>query len=176
MARAYPVEPGPNYVGHTAPYEFVNDDAADVHRACGQAAVSSLLVTRGLLPEGVQTLRGVEAAYPPDVFGGWFGTSPAQVRRAAHAHGAAVDHVLGLDGVRAAIAGGGLLLTMIQNDPGWFWSVRGGTHWVLAFGYDDHGLHVTNNNVPVIPWDRFDAQWSSFTPWVIGMHRRALVG
>jgi hypothetical protein len=56
--------PGPEFVGHSSIFQFVNADGVDPATTCGQAAIATVLANRHRIPKSIAGLRQIEKAYP----------------------------------------------------------------------------------------------------------------
>jgi hypothetical protein len=162
-------------------FEFVNADGGLTRYNCGQAAACTLLThsqaTSATDPETACALMAaVEAAHPPDNLGGWFGTSRRRVERICQSRGIDLDEVNGEDELRAALAVGRPVAVMVEL-PGpkvWKWQLPVG-HWMVAYGYDDRQVFLSNCGSPGMSWDEFRRAWGGLVPRLISMRHTGLV-
>ena len=171
-----------SYRGLPSLYEFVNSDGGLTRFNCGQAAACTLLahheaVQSAADPETACALMAaIEAAHPPDNLFGWLGTSRRRVERICQAYGIELDEVHGEDGLRTALAAGRPAAMMVEL-PGpvvWRWRAPVG-HWMVAYGYDDRQVFLSNCGVPGMPWDEFRRAWGGLVPRLISMRNTGLV-
>jgi hypothetical protein len=173
-------DPG-TYHGLPALYEFVNADGELRRFNCGQAAACTLLTqcqaTAATDPEAACTLMAaIEEAHPPDNLGGWFGTSRRRVERICHSRGIELDEVHGEDELRTALSVGRPVAMMVEL-PGkrfWKWQLPVG-HWMVAYGFDDRQLFLSNCGSPGMAWDEFRRAWAGLVPRLISMRNTGLV-
>jgi hypothetical protein len=121
-------------------------------------------------------MTAVEDAHPPDNLGGWFGTSRRRVERICQAHGITLDEIHGEEALRSAL-GAGRPAAMMVELPGpmvWRWRAPVG-HWMVAYGYDDRQLFLSNCGSPGMPWNEFRRAWNGLVPRLISMRNTALV-
>lgn len=180
--RIYPDGADPaSYRGLPSVYEFVNADGEWTRFNCGQAAACSLLAFSGAI-EGEPTweaarvvMTGIEDDHPPDNFGGWFGTSRRRVERICRSHGIVLDDVTGEDELRTSLAAGRPVLVMVETEGRRIlnWQAPAG-HWMLAYGYDDRQIFLTNNGAPGMQWEEFRRRWNSLVPRLISMRNTGL--
>jgi hypothetical protein len=164
---------GSGFQGVPSIYEFTNDDGSDPRRACAHAAVATMLRFRGL--EAVR-VGDLEARFPADVLRGAWGTSRRQVERMIRAGGRPLAVVEGVDALRRSLTARQPAVVMldISEYPGrWPWTWRLGGHWVVAYGFDEENVYLSNWGD--MTWARFAACWGSWMPRAIGMCRRGLV-
>lgn len=182
-SRIYPDGADPaTYRGLPSVYEFINSDGEHRRFNCGQAAACSLLSFAGVLvaepdPAVARTLMmAVEEANPPDNFGGWFGTSRRRVERICRRHGMELEVVRGEDELRASLAAGRPAIVMLGTEGPrlWKWHAPAG-HWMLAYGFDDRQIFLTNWSSPAMPWDEFRRWWRAIVPRMISMRNIGLV-
>jgi hypothetical protein len=176
-SRVYPDGADPmTYRGLPSIYEYINADG-DLRRFnCGQAAACTFLTHHELLPADPDgetarcVLTEVEGLHPPDNAGGWFGTSRRRVERICRTHGIEPDRVAGEAELRASLAAGRPVIVMVgtRGPRVWKWNAPAG-HWMVAYGYDDHQIFLTNNDTPGMPWAEFRRWWGGLVPRVIGM-------
>src|SRR5262245_39829466 len=83
-------------------FEYVNDDGALATWNCGQAAAATFLTHHGVLDpvRAANNMAWLEQHYPPDQFGGWFGTGRRRIERAIQAFHLDLAEVEGIDGIR----------------------------------------------------------------------------
>jgi hypothetical protein len=169
------------YRGLPSVYEFINSDGDLRKFNCGQAAACSLLSFAGVLtgdPNGDvarSIMTEIEDRHPPDNIGGWFGTSRRRVERICRSHGVMIDEVDGEDELRDHLAAGRPVVLMIGTEGPriWKWRAPAG-HWVLAYGFDDKQIFLTNWSSPGMPWPEFRRWWGALVPRFISMRNLGL--
>ncbi len=140
--------PGPEFVGHSSIFQFVNADGVDPATTCGQAAIATVLANRHRIPKSIAGLRQIEKAYPADVLSGAWGTSAGRVARALTAYHLGHRHADGREGLEQALSG---------------------------IGCDTNGVYVTNYSLPpFIAWSKFEEMWSGPIPTMDGMGKRVI--
>ena len=177
-----PAEVEGSYQGLPFLYGFENGDGSLRKTNCGQAAACTLLVHHGVVPECADQdaagalMAAVEEAHPPDNIFGYLGTSRRRVERICWAHGITLDEVSGEDELRAALAAGRPVAVMVQlPGPSWWRLTAPVGHWMVAYGYDDHRVFLTNNGgVPGMSWDEFRRAWNGLVPRLISMRNTGL--
>lgn len=181
-SRIYPDGADPaTYRGLPSVYEFINSDGELRRFNCGQAAACSLLSFAGALTTDLDTdqartaMTAIEDAHPPDNVGGWFGTSRRRVERICRTHGIEVEEVAGEDELRASLAAGRPVIVMVGTDGRRLlkWRAPAG-HWMLAYGFDDRQIFLTNHSAPGMPWDEFRRRWRGLVPRLISMRNVGL--
>ena len=157
-------------------YEFVNSDGSLTRFNCGQAAACTLLSHLGAIRgDACALMAAIEEAHPPDNLFGWFGTSRRRVERICQAHGITLDEVHGEEELKAALAAGRPAAVMVELPGPMIWRFRAPVgHWMVAYGYDDRQLFLSNYGAPGMPWDEFRRAWNGFVPRLISMRNTAL--
>jgi hypothetical protein len=169
---------GGTYAGLERIFEFVNSDGRLTKWNCGQAAATTLLTHHGRLPlpadNAAALMRLVEDAFPPDQLGGWLGSSRRRVMRICKAHSLPLKEVRGEECLRAELSRGNPVALMLGVCGGhvWGWDLPGG-HWMVAYGFDDEALFLTNWSEPM-PWSEFRTRWRSMVARLIQMSDRGL--
>jgi hypothetical protein len=169
-----------SYRGLPSLYEFVNADGSLRKTNCGQAAACTLLAHCGAAavadPEAAGALMAaVEEAHPPDNVFGWFGTSRRRVERICQAHGIDLEEVSGEDELRAALAAGRPVAVLVELPGPTVWRFRAPAgHWMVAYGYDDRQVFLSNFGSPGMPWDEFRRAWGGLVPRLISMRNTGL--
>jgi hypothetical protein len=166
------------YRGLPRIFQFTNWDGTFTPYNCGQAAAATYLTFHGLLPsledQAGLVMSRIEAAHPPDIVGGWFGSSRRRVKRICRAGGLPVEEIVGETGLRDQINSNRAALVMFEvPGPKLFkrWTVPTG-HWVVAYGFDDENIYLTNWGK--MTWDLFRQGWNALVPRLIGMRNRCL--
>lgn len=142
-------------------FEFVNDNDQD----CGQAAACTLLAYYGKIPAKQSAMADIEDDYPPNIMGGYFGTSAGQVRKILECY-LSVEEVVGPIELVNALRNGTPVVVMFQTSN---WS----GHWVVATGITGKFIHLTNyGDMPV---EEFLSKWNGWLPKLIGFNQRGFV-
>jgi hypothetical protein len=167
-----------SYQGIDSIFEYTNADGAWVRTNCGQAAAATLLTFYGKLAPSIdqawQVMRDLERQYPPDNLGGFFGTSRRRVTRMCRAFGLCLNAIEGEEAVRKHLANRNPAVVMLGVSAGRFLNFElPGGHWMVAYGYDDESIFLTNGGR--MSWPEFLHGWDSFVPRLISMHLRGLV-
>jgi hypothetical protein len=167
------------YWGLDTIFEYTNDDGRLVDTNCGQAAAATFLTFHGKLPplteRASQIMGAIEHDHPPDNFGGRFGTSRRQVVHICRDQGLRVMEVSGEEALRGQLAKHRPVIVMLGVSAGRFWNLFDlpGGHWMVAYGFDDDSVHLTNWGR--MTWPEFRAGWNALVPRLIGMRGRGLV-
>jgi hypothetical protein len=170
-----------SYQGLPTLYEFVNSDGSLTRFNCGQAAACTLLAHCGAATvadvETACSLMGaIEEAHPPDNFGGWFGTSRRRVERICHAHGIQLEEVSSEAELRAALVADRPVAVLVQLPGPKVWGFRIPVgHWMVAYGYDEDQIFLTNYDSPGMPWDDFRRAWGGLLGRFMSMRNTGLV-
>lgn len=184
MAGSYQPSPAspPNYQGLPSLFGYENADGKLVSTNCGLAASATMLTYLGKMqadltptPNGNPNMLALESTYPPNILFGLAGTSRGRVERILEAYGCEGVEVDGEDALRQSIQAGLPVAVMLQV-PGN--AVLGVTmpagHWMVAYGFDDQNIFLTNCNSGGMTWDAFRQGWSDFLPWCIDMKNKGL--
>jgi hypothetical protein len=166
------------YRGLDTIFAYTNYDGDLVPYNCGQAAACTFLTHYGKF-DGVEekageVMRAIEGEHPPDNLGGYLGTSRRRVERICRAFGMRVEEAEGETELRAHLNEQRPVIVMV-GVPGpklWRWSLPAG-HWMVAYGYDEQHLYLTNFGR--MTWDQFRGGWRSIVPRLIRMNGRGLV-
>lgn len=165
-----------SYVGRQSVFEYCNGDGKLVAWNCGQAAAATLLTASGVFPAeaSAQAIREIERRFPPDLAGGWFGSSRRRVMQICKAYGVPLREIRGEAELRERLSAGAPVALMLGVCPGTLlgWPLPGG-HWMVAYGHDDDNLYLTNWGEPM-PWPDFRRRWGSLVSRVIQMSGRGL--
>ncbi len=164
------------YRGLPTLFEFVNADGTQRRFNCGQAAACTLLTHFHAIPPAADLMAAVEAAHPPDNLGGWFGTSRRQVERICRSRAIELEEIHGEDELRATLSAGRPAAVMVEL-PGpmiWRWRAPVG-HWMVAYGFDEQQIYLSNFGSPGMPWDDFRRAWAGLVPRLISMRNTGLV-
>lgn len=165
------------FAGLVGIFEYVNRDGRLWRWNCGQAAAATMLAHHRLGPvagHGSETMSELERSFPPDILGGWFGSSRRRVVSLCKAHGLPLCDVRGEAELRRTLADRRPAIVML-GVPGARlgpWRLPGG-HWMVAYAFDDRHIHLTNWPEPM-PWPEFRAGWTSFVSRLIQMDERGL--
>ncbi len=170
-----------SYHGLPEMYEYVNGDGLHRKFNCGQAAACTLLTHYRILPNGLETdaarpvMCEVEGCHPPDNLGGWFGTSRRRVERICRTHDLPVELVEGEAELRHYLATSRPVILMVGTEGPKFgpWHAPSG-HWMVAYGYDDAQLFLTNYSSAGMPWPEFRRAWRALVPKLISMRNLGL--
>jgi hypothetical protein len=168
------------YRGLPALYEFVNADGQQRPYNCGQAAACTLFTfcenaSPGDAEAACALMSTIEEAHPPDNLFGWFGTSRRRVERICLSRGIELDEIEGEDQLRAALSAGRPVAMMVEL-PGkriLGWEAPAG-HWMVAYGFDDKQIYLSNYHAPAMPWDEFRKAWNGLVPRLISMRNTGL--
>src|SRR5262249_14320712 len=96
-----------------------------------------------------------------------------QVERICRAYDVPLREVDGEDELRVLLAAGQPVIVMLGVSGGKFWGIDlPGGHWMVAYGYDDTNVYLTNQGK--MTWDEFRAGWNSFVPRLIQMRNHGL--
>lgn len=169
-----------SYRGLSSLYEFINADGTLRKTNCGQAAACTLLAHHGAAtaadPEAACALMAaVESAHPPDNLFGWLGTSRRRVERICLAHGIELDEVNGEDELKAAIAAGRPVAVMLELPGRKVWRITTPVgHWMVAYGYDDRQVFLSNCGSTGMAWEEFRRAWGGLVPRLISMRNTGL--
>lgn len=170
-----------SYQGLPSLYEFINSDGTLRKTNCGQAAACTLLVHHAAIPPcadpeaACALMAAIEEAHPPDNLFGWLGTSRRRVERICQAHGIELDELHGEDELRTAVAAGRPVAVMVELPGPSFWRFTAPVgHWMVAYGYDDRQVFLSNCNSPSMAWDDFRRAWRGWVPRFISMRNTGL--
>ena len=156
---------GVTYYGLPGIFQYTNDGAQDKNRACGQAAVATILTYYGIKPKdtGYSVIREIYSRYSPDIAFGILGTSWQQIGRALNGYGVPYNWYSGEAGLKNALNQSKPCIIMLDvgaiPEEGWGW----GGHWVVAYGYDAYNIYLTNwNGNPQGYADGGKCTWTAF--------------
>lgn len=166
------------YTGLPRIFEFVNHDGRLSKWNCGQAAAATLLTHHHVVDpavDGCDLLLEIERQFPPDILGGWFGSSRRRVTSICRSRGLPLKPVRGEAAVRAELERGNPVVVMLGVSGGKFlrWDLPGG-HWMVAYGFDDNAVYLTNWGKPML-WEEFRIRWRAWTATFIQMDEIGLV-
>ncbi len=170
---------GNDYQGLDSIFEFTNDDGKLDYFNCGQAAAATLLCHLGQFPAEVPQARDVmdwiETYHPPDNLAGYFGSSRRRVIRICKAKGVRLQVITGEEALRKELDQGRPVILMLGTVAGklWKFDLPGG-HWVVAYGYDDANVYLSNWGCP-LPWTELRVIWHSLVSRLNQMNNRGLV-
>jgi hypothetical protein len=173
-----PAEQGAaDFVGLGAIFQYTNGDGALCRTNCGQAAAATFLTHYGRLPaEGARARRvmaALEHCHPPNVLGGFFGTSRRRVVSICAAFGVPLRELSGEAALRASLVRREPVIVMLGVSAGRWWRFNlPGGHWMVAYACDPGGVYLTNWGK--MTWDEFRRGWGALVPRLIGMRRRGL--
>jgi hypothetical protein len=172
------VRPGeplpPTYRGVREIFEFTNWDGRHTRFNCGQAAACTFLTHYHFIPPRSEAMQSIEHASPPDNFGGYLGTSRRCVEHICRSHGLLIEGVVGENELRWHIGSNRPVIVMLGVSGPKFlrWQLPAG-HWMVAYGFDDEHIYLTNWGK--MKWDEFRAGWQSIVPRLIQMRESGLV-
>lgn len=136
------------YVGLGEIFQYTNDGAPDRSKACGQAAIATILTYYNIKPRdtGDSVINEIYGRYKPDIAWGILGTSWQQMGRALRGYGVPYNWYSGEAGLKNALNLYKPCIVMLDvgamPEEGWGW----GGHWVVAYGYDQSNIYLTNWN------------------------------
>ena len=181
-STVHPDGADPNsYRGLPSIFEYVNGDGILHKFNCGQAAACTFLTHYRVFPDQIDStaahaiISTIETEHPPDNLGGWFGASRRRVERICRTHGKPVEEIEGEAELRKRLATMQPVIVMVGTEgPAVLkWHAPAG-HWMVAFGYDDRQIYLTNGAAPGMPWEEFREWWGSFVPRLISMRNAGL--
>ena len=168
----------PTYQGLASILEIVNDDGKLTHSELRSGGGGDHAHLSRQLSAGRRLRYHVldRKTFPPDQMGGWFGSSRRRVTKICKNVGVHLDEIEGEDELKAQLTLGNPVIMMLGVKAGKFlgFDLPGG-HSVVAYGYDDANLYLTNWNQEPLPWAEFAKSWGSFVPRLIQMSNRGLV-
>jgi hypothetical protein len=181
-SRTFPDGADPaSYRGLPSIYEFINSDGNLRRYNCGHAAGCSFLTFAGAFPNDPapelahRVIASIEEQHPPDNMGGWFGASRRRIERMCRTNGVPFTRIRGENALRASLAAGRPVVVVIGTEGprvlGWPLPTA---HWMVAYGYDDQQIFLTNWSSPGMPWPEFRRWWSTFVPRLVSMNNRGL--
>ena len=165
------------YEGLASIFEYVNDDGKCWRSNCGLAAAATMVTHHQLSPlkADLALMAELERDFPPDIFGGHFGTSRTRVRHILRAYGCRLEVIASEAALRARLDLGRPVVVMLAVSQGKLFNrfdLPGG-HWMVAYGYDQEFVYLTNWGK--MTWSEFNQGWNGIVPALIGMRRRGLV-
>jgi hypothetical protein len=172
-----------SYRGLPRLFEFVNEDGAMWRYNCGQAAVATLLQFLSKNEEAkASTVAGrppwmswLEKEHPPDNLGGWLGTSRRRVERGLRGQGYRPRAIHGEESLRRCLAAGLPVILTVQLSVR-FWKFDfPSAHWMVAFGYDEQYVYLTNRWEQRMPWPEFRRGWNGWIPALTNMRGTGIV-
>jgi hypothetical protein len=169
----------PDFRGLESLFEFTNIDGALVRTNCGQAAAATFLTQYGKLQGSEQSAGDImtmlERDYPPDQFFGFLGTGRGQVERICRVYRQPVREIEGENDLKVCLRRQQPVIVMLGVSAGRLLGhidLPGG-HWMVAFGYDDDNVYLSNWGT--MPWGEFRRGWHSPVPRLISMFGRGLI-
>jgi ABC-type bacteriocin/lantibiotic exporter with double-glycine peptidase domain len=152
--------------------EFVNEDGAQSQYNCGQAAIATLVKFHN---KDV-SVQEVEHWYPPDAMFGYFGTSKRRVEKALNGYGLNPKTITGIDAVKESLRNGipGLVLCEFVFKEVWGLKIPS-AHWMMAFGYDDDYIYVSNWSFNKMKLNDFERSWKGMVPRLVSMDESMIV-
>ena len=141
----------------------------------GRQSETSLQVPLGSLGSR-DLLACLERDHPPDNLGGWLGTSRRRVERALRSRGYRPQAIHGEERLRPALAAGLPVILTVQLSVGRFWKfdIPSG-HWMVAFGFDEDHIYLTNWWDQRMEWAEFRRGWHGWVPALTGMRGTGLI-
>ncbi len=167
------------YHGLDAIFEYTNEDGELFLRNCGQAAAATLLTCHGIWEPAEARAPAhmwqLEERFPPDNFGGRWGTSRRRVEQICQVHGLPLMEIAGEDALRRELDRQNPVVVMLGTSPGTFCGIPlPGGHWMVAYGYDGAHVYLTNHDDGKMPWPEFRRRWRAWLALLIHMRRRGL--
>lgn len=156
-------------------FEYTIQDGALSAWNCGQAAAATLLTHHGRMNplKAAANMAWLERHYPPDQFGGWFGTGRQRLEGMLRAGGINAVDVIGINRIRAQLARNNPVILMLGLSFGRLLGIDlPGGHWMVAYGYDRENVYLTNG-WPV-RWFDLPGHWNTLTARWIRMSGRGL--
>lgn len=185
MAGNYRPGPNPSAGYQGLPYLFGYDNGDGIKHGtnCGMAASATLLTYLGKMPEAKTShpfsnpnMTVLETEYPPNILGGLAGTSRGRVERILEAFGCEVCEIHGEVDLRKTIHAGQPVAVMLQVTGKTIWGMTmPAGHWMVAYGFDEENIYLTNWGEPGMNWEVFRRGWSQLIPWCIHMDCRGLM-
>lgn len=185
MASMYQAQATPAglYRGLSHIFGYVNQDGKLSKTNCGLAACATLLTHSGNMPPLENTTENanenmlqLELHFPPNILFGLAGTSRGRVERILEAHGYETVELHGEEQLKNALQMQQPVAVMLQV-PGN--QVMGMTmpagHWMVAYGYDEESVYLTNWWQVSMTWHEFRQGWNGPLPWCINMDRKGLM-
>lgn len=156
--------------------EFTNEDGAQWRYNCGQAAVATVL--RHLEPAHPENLLmpWLEKEHGPDNLWGWLGTSRRRVERGLRAKGYRPGTLQGEASLRERLARQVPVIVAVQLSVGKFWKfdIPSG-HWMVAFGFDEEHIYLTNWWDNRMTWEEFRTGWFGWVPALTNMRGTGVI-
>jgi hypothetical protein len=166
------------YHGLASIFGYINSDGQLCRTNCGIAAAATFLTHYGKyepLPERAHAIMALlERDHPPDNLGGVFGTSRRRVTRICRVHGIRLEEVRGEAELRQRLAEQDPVIVMLGTCGGRLFNrfdLPGG-HWMVAYGYDDEHVYLTNWGS--MDWADFRDRWGRLVPRLIDMRYKGL--
>lgn len=142
-------------------FEFVNDNDYD----CGQAAACTLLAHYGMIPAYQHVMGDIEEEYPPNIMGGYLGTSAGQIRKILESK-FVIEEINGPMELVSTLKRGTPVVVTFQVS-----SFAG--HWSVATGITGKFIHLTNHGD--MPLEEFFTKWNGWLPKLIGFNQRGFI-
>jgi hypothetical protein len=179
MARFLPEVTHAAFRGKSPIFEFTNADgqARWQEYNCGQAAAATFLTLHGVVapPAADQLMAQLERDHPPDNLAGYFGTSRRRVERMLRAFDLKPVEIDGEDELRGSLDEGNPVIVMLGvPGPRVLGVTMPSGHWMVAYGYDDEQVFLTNWGGATMTWEEFRAGWKAMVPWLINMRRKGI--
>jgi hypothetical protein len=166
------------YRGLASIFQYTNWDGDMGRFNCGQAAAATFLTFQGVFPpsqeQAQEIMRGLERERPPDILGGWFGTSRRQIEHICRQFGHELTEINGEESLRNQLDRQQPVIVMLGvPGPKLFKRyVLPAGHWTVAYGYDEVNIHLTNWGA--MSWPDFRTRWNSMVSRLISMRQRGL--
>lgn len=185
MANLFQADPTQSglYRGLSSLFGYVNQDGKLSKTNCGLAACATLLTFSGAMPRLENTaehenpnMLNLESHFPPNILCGMAGTSRGRVERILDAHGYEAVEIKGEQQLRDSLELQQPVAVMLQV-PGsavMGMSMPAG-HWMVAYGYNDEAVYLTNWWQHAMSWQEFRDGWNGAIPWCINMDRKGLI-
>lgn len=170
------------YQGMPSLYGYVNGDGRLRGTNCGLAASATLLTMLGKMPVTLPAQEGInsnmielEKTFPPNILAGLAGTSRGRVERILDSYGCEAVELQGEDALKASLRKRQPVAVMLRVPGNTVWGITfPAGHWMVAYGYDEKNIYLTNWDIHGMSWEQFRAGWSHLIPWCINMDRRGL--
>lgn len=154
------------FTGQPSIFQYTNTGMPTTNNSCGQAAIATILTYYRVKPQdtGYTVVREIYSRFGPDIAGGIMGTSWQRMGSALRGYGVPANWYGGEAGLKNAISLNKPCLVMLDVGamPEEGWKSWGG-HWVVAYGYDNDNVYLTNwNPGPSGYSDGGKCSWAAF--------------